>query len=348
MPLSWNEIKTRAAVFVNEWREESREEAEAKTFWDQFFNVFGVSRRKLASFEEAVKKASGKQGFIDLFWPGVLIAEHKSRGKDLDKAYGQALDYFPGLADSALPRYVVVSDFARFRLFDLDEGTDYEFALADLLDHIERFGFIAGYEKRSYDEQDPVNVRAAAKMGDLHDRLREAGYRGHDLEVYLVRLLFCLFADDTGIFSPRGAFQDYLEARTSEDGSDLGGRLNTLFEVLNTPPEERMRSLDEQLAAFPYVNGALFAERLRTAHFNAALRQQLLDACALDWGAISPAIFGAMFQGAMDAEARRELGAHYTSEQNIRKLIGPLFMDGLRADFERAKARNSRPELSRF
>ncbi|MEM9996140.1 MAG: DNA methyltransferase [Bacteroidota bacterium] len=348
MPLSWNEIKTRAAAFVHEYRDETREHAEAKTFWDAFFNVFGVSRRKVASFEEAVKKASGRQGFIDLFWPGVLIAEHKSRGRDLEAAYGQALDYFPGLDDAALPRYVVVSDFERLRLNDLDTGDVVEFALLDLLDHIERFGFIAGYEKRSYDEQDPVNVRAAAKMGDLHDRLKDAGYTGHDLEVVLVRLLFCLFADDTGIFTPRGLFEDYLLTRTAEDGSDLGGKLTVLFEVLNTPPEDRQRTLDEQLAAFPYVNGALFAERLRTAHFNADLRTQLLDACALDWGAISPAIFGAMFQSAMDAEARRELGAHYTSEQNILKLIGPLFMDGLRADFERAKARNSRPELDRF
>ncbi|MEM8556221.1 MAG: DNA methyltransferase [Bacteroidota bacterium] len=348
MPLSWNEIKTRAAAFVHEYRDETREHAEAKTFWDAFFNVFGVSRRKVASFEEAVKKASGRQGFIDLFWPGVLIAEHKSRGRDLDAAYGQALDYFPGLDDAALPRYVVVSDFERLRLNDLDTGDAVEFALLDLLDHIERFGFIAGYEKRSYDEQDPVNVRAAAKMGDLHDRLKDAGYTGHDLEVVLVRLLFCLFADDTGIFTPRGLFEDYLLTRTAEDGSDLGGKLTVLFEVLNTPPEDRQRTLDEQLAAFPYVNGALFAERLRTAHFNADLRTQLLDACALDWGAISPAIFGAMFQSAMDAEARRELGAHYTSEQNILKLIGPLFMDGLRADFERARARNSRPELDRF
>ena len=104
MPLTWNEIKTRAAAFVHEWRDETREHAEAKTFWDDFLRVFGVDRRRVATFEEAVKKAGGKQGFIDLFWPGVLIAEHKSRGRDLDRAYGQALDYFPNLPDDKLPR----------------------------------------------------------------------------------------------------------------------------------------------------------------------------------------------------------------------------------------------------
>lgn len=171
MPLTWNEIKTRAAAFVVEWRDETREHAEAKAFWDDFLRVFGVTRRRVATFEEAVKKHSGGQGFIDLFWPGVLIAEHKSRGKDLGRAYQQALDYFPGLADDQLPRYVIVSDFARIRLHDLETGDDAEFALNDLLDNVHLFGFIAGYERRSYGEQDEVNVAAAVQMGKLHDAL---------------------------------------------------------------------------------------------------------------------------------------------------------------------------------
>ncbi len=348
MPLSWNEIKTRAAAFVHDWQGAARERAEAQSFWNAFLHVFGVHRRRVASFEANVEKVGGRTGFIDLLWPGVLAAEHKSRGKDLDAALRQALDYLPGLTDDELPRYVLASDFARLRLRDLDTGDDLTFPLADLLDHIERFGFIAGYEKRRYDEQDPVNVEAAAKMGALHDRLRAVGYAGHDLEVYLVRLLFCLFAEDTGIFSPRGAFEAFVEERTRADGSDLGPQLAALFQTLNTPPAARQTTLDEQLAAFPYVNGQLFAERLATAHFDGALRTQLLDACRLDWGAISPAIFGSMFQSAMDAEARRHLGAHYTSEQNILKLIGPLFLDDLRAAFERVQSRNSRPALKAF
>lgn len=337
MPLSWNEIRDRAVAFVREWESESSEDAEAKSFWDAFFQVFGVNRRRLASFEHNVKKAGGKQGFIDLFWPGMLIAEHKSRGKNLDSAFTQATDYFPGLKDGELPRYIIVSDFARIRLRNLDNGEEAEFALADLPKNLALFGFIAGYESRSYREQDPVNIKAAEKLAALHDALRDIGFEGHALEVFLVRILFCLFADDTGIFMPRSAFEDFIRTRTSEDGSDLAPRLNQLFQVLNTPPEKRLKNLDEQVAAFPYVNGRLFAEHLPQASFDRAMRDTLLACCELDWGVISPAIFGSLFQGIMDAKARRNLGAHYTSEKNILKLIGPLFMDDLRAEFERIK-----------
>jgi len=337
MPLSWNEIRDRAIAFVREWEDESSEDAEAKSFWDAFFNVFGIPRRRIAQFEKMVHKASGKSGYIDLFWPGVMLAEHKSRGKDLTMAHDQAIDYFPGLSDKELPRYIVVSDFARFRLYDLEADTEFEFPLEELPQHITSFGFIAGYESRTFSEQDPVNIDAAERLGKLHDKLFAIGYEGHKLEVYLVRLLFCLFADDTGIFMPRNAFEDFINTRTSEDGSDLAARLNELFEVLNTSPEKRLRNLDEQLAAFPYVNGKLFEEHLRTASFDREMRDLLLWCCHLDWGMISPAIFGSLFQGIMDAKVRRNLGAHYTSEKNILKLISALFLDDLKAEFERVK-----------
>lgn len=338
MPLSWNEIRDRAVAFVREWESESSEDAEAKTFWDDFFQVFGVNRRRMATFEYNVKKASGAQGFIDLFWPGMLIAEHKSRGKNLDSAFTQATDYFPGLKDCELPRYVIVSDFARIRLRNLDSGEKVEFALTDLPKNLALFGFIAGYESRAYREQDPVNIKAAEKLAALHDALRDIGYDGHPLEVFLVRILFCMFADDTGIFMPRSAFEDFIRTRTSEDGSNLAPLLNQVFQTLNTPPEKRMRNLDEQVAAFPYVNGRLFSEQHPQASFDRAMRDTLLACCELDWGVISPAIFGSLFQGIMDAKMRRNLGAHYTSEKNILKLIGPLFMDDLRAEFERIKS----------
>ncbi|MEN9465070.1 MAG: hypothetical protein RL217_1251, partial [Pseudomonadota bacterium] len=326
MPLSWNEIKSRALAFSNEWQHESSEDAEAKSFWDGFFHVFGISRRRVASFELPVKKLGDKQGFIDLFWKGVLLVEHKSRGRDLDKAHNQALDYFPGLKEHELPRYVLVSDFARFRLYDLEENEAFEFTLAELHQHIQRFAFIAGYQTHKLKEEDPVNIAAAERMGKLHDQLLEIGYSGHNLEVYLVRLLFCLFAEDTGIFQ-RLTFQEYIEQRTSEDGSDLASRLHQLFEVLNTPEDQRFKNLDEQLAAFPYINGQLFEETLRTASFDSKMRQLILNCCALDWSRISPAIFGSLFQSIMDKTARRNLGAHYTSEANILKLIKPLFLD---------------------
>ena len=340
MPLSWNEIKDRALAFSREYVRETSEDAEAKTFWDDFFHIFGVTRRRVASFEAPVKKADGRGGFIDLLWRGVLLVEHKSRGKDLDRALQQALDYFPGLKDRDLPRYVLVSDFARFRLYDLDQSQVHEFPLADLYQQVRLFGFMAGYQTRSFGQQDPVNIAAAERLGRLHDGLKATGYDGHPLEALLVRLLFCLFAEDTAIFERR-QFQDYVELRTAEDGSDLGPQLAQLFQVLNTPPERRLRNLDEQLAAFPYVNGRLFAELLPMAAFDRGLRELVLEACALDWSRISPAIFGSLFQSIMDTRARRHLGAHYTSEQHILKALQPLFLDRLRGEFAQAR-RNSR------
>jgi len=346
MPLSWNEIKARSIAFAKEWENESSEDAEAKSFWDAFFNVFGVQRRRIASFEVPIKRHDGSGGFIDLLWKGILMVEHKSRGKDLDRAFGQARDYFPGLKDRDLPRYVLVSDFQHFRLHDLESGEEHAFALKDLHRHIRLFGFVAGYQSRAFKDQDPVNIKAAERMGLLHDALRDDGYTGHKLEVLLVRILFCLFAEDTGIFEPRRRFQDYIEQRTNEDGSDLGGHLATLFDVLDTAPDARQKGLDVQLSGFPYVNGKLFNERLSPAAFNSTMRERLLDACGLNWSRISPAIFGALFQSIMDVDARRNLGAHYTSEKNILKVIGPLFLDGLKAEFEKVKS--SRAKLHEF
>ena len=346
MPVSWNEIRDRSVTFVREWKDESSEHAEAKSFWDAFFQVFGVDRRRIAAFEKHVKKANGKDGFIDLFWPGMLLAEHKSLGKNLDSAYDQATDYFPGLSDKELPRFIIVSDFARFRLRNLDTGDSFEFPLIDLPKILSLFGFIAGYETRKYKEQDPVNAKAARKLAKLHDALKDVGYEGHELEVYLVRILFCLFADDTGIFMPRSAFEDFIRLRTSEDGSDLAPRLNQIFQTLNTPPEKRLKNLDDQIAAFPYINGRLFEEYLPQASFDRSMREILLTCCELDWGGISPAIFGSLFQGIMDADMRRNLGAHYTSEKNIKKVIGPLFMDDLWAEFGRIKSQKTK--LSAF
>lgn len=346
MPLSWNEIRDRALKFSREWADETSEDAEAKTFWDAFFDVFGVSRRKVASFETPVKKDDGKGGFIDLLWKGILLVEHKSRGKDLDRAYKQATDYFSGLKDRDLPRYVLVSDFARFRLYDLDgEEEPVEFPLKDLHKQVRRFGFIAGYQVRAFKDQDPANGEAAELMGKLHDALKAGGYAGHPLEVLLVRLLFVLFAEDTGIFERR-QFQDFLEQRTAEDGSDLGAQLTALFQTLNTPEDKRLRALDAQLAAFPYVNGKLFAEMLPMAAFDSRQRESLLEAAGMDWSFISPAIFGSLFQSIMDDKARRKLGAHYTSEKNILKLIHPLFLDDMRAEFE--KIRSNRNKLHDF
>lgn len=333
MPLSWNEIKTRAIEFSKEWEDEASEDAEAKSFWDGFFKVFGLTRRRLAGFEVQVKKYGGNQGFIDLFWPGMLLVEHKSRGRDLEKAHVQAMDYFPGIKEKDLPKYILVSDFEKFKLYDLEESTEQEFLLKDLHKKAHLFGFIAGYKKQEYKEEDEVNIKAAELMGKLYDVMIETGYSGHELNVFLVRILFCLFADDANIFLHH-QFRSYLENRTSEDGSDTGMHIATLFQTMNTAPEKRQATLDEELSQFPYVNGGLFAEQINCPAFNSEMRKRLIEAAAFDWSKISPAIFGSLFQSVMDKDARRHLGAHYTSEKNILKLIKPLFLDDLYAELE--------------
>ncbi len=336
MALGWNEIKERAVKFSKEWEDTVNEDADAKPFLVEFFNVFGISHRKVSTFEHRVKKLDEHDGYIDLLWKGTILIEMKSRGKNLDKAYQQARDYLHGLKQHELPKYILVSDFEHFRLYDLEENSESNFLFKDFVNNVHLFGFIAGYQKRTYKDEDPVNIEAAYLMGKLHDALKDAGYTGHELEKYLVRLLFCLFAEDTTIFENH-LFQEYLENKTNEDGTDLGLHLAQIFQVLNTPHEKRQKTLDESLAAFPYVNGQLFEEQLSFASFNSKMRHRLLECCLLDWSKISPAIFGSMFQSVMDKDARRNLGAHYTSEKNILKLIKPLFLDNLWKEYETVK-----------
>ena len=353
MPLSWNEIKARAIAFSREWAAETRETAEAKSFWDAFFNVFGMSRRAVASFEEPVRSLAGTYNRIDLFWKGRLLAEHKSAGKDLDKAKSQAFDYVQDLLREGraidVPRYVAVTDFARLQLYDLEDAAApghlvADFPLKEFHRHVKHFAFVAGYKQHAFAEEPAVNVAAADLMARLADILEDAGYPDHQRQVFLVRLLFCLFANDTGIFDSNSF--DLLIHESAPDGKDLGPRLAEFFETLDLPREKRQTTLDEALAALPYVNGGLFAAPLPVAHFNAAMREALLEATRFDWSRISPAVFGALFQGVMEPRARRQIGAHYTSEANILKVIRPLFLDDLRE--ERRKAGANRAALEKL
>jgi len=362
--LSWNEIRQNAIRFSREWKGAQDERAEAQTFWNEFFQVFGIRRRTVAAFEQPVKSLKNTYHRIDLFWKGRLLAEHKSAGEKLDKAESQAFQYIQELATSdrndEIPRYVLLCNFVSIALYDLEpdnelelplwRGQRYErreFRLSDLHSHIKYFGFLIGQKTHKFGEQDEANLKAAAIMADLHDAVADGRYETAALERLLVRLLFCLFADDTGIFES-SQFELYIQNRTREDASDLGPQLNALFDVLNTPPERRSRHLDEDLNAFPYVNGELFAERLPTAGFNRAMRNRLVAACRFDWSRISPAIFGSLFQGIMDNKARRQIGAHYTSERDILKVIRPLFLDELRAEFEAIKSDRSTRRVARL
>ena len=344
--LSWNEIQDRAVEFSAKWEGETYEKGESQSFWGEFLDIFGIDRRRHgAFFEYAIKKGSGKQGFIDMFWPSMLLAEQKSGGKDLDKASIQAYEYLATMPDHDLPQAIVVSDFAEF-IFIKNDGTNQKvaFSLKDLSKNVKLFGFLIEQKSKHLVEEDPVNIEAAEAMARLHNQLRDDNYTGHDLELLLVRLVFCMFADDSGIFE-QGLLGEYLRDRTSEDGSDLGARLLQVFEVVNSKLSDRQTSLDEALASLPYVNGGLFGEPIRTPSFTASMRSDLLKAMELDWSKVSPAIFGSMFQGVMDEKQRRNLGAHYTSEKNILRVIKPLFLDDLYDEFAKAAAAGPRKKL---
>jgi hypothetical protein len=336
--LAWSEIEARAAVFAQEWANEAYEKGESQSFWTDFLSVFGVHRRRAGGyFEYAVKLAGKKYGFIDMFMPAKLLVEQKSAGRDLAKASGQALQYLDGLPDHDLPKIVVACDFQHFEVLDLDTRKLVAFPLADLPKHVRLFGPLVEVKSVDTGEDSPVNRRAAEAMAKLHNDLEDSGYAGRDLELLLVRIVFCLFAEDSGIFDPK-QFSDFVRNRTDVDGTDLGPKLIRLFEVLDTHPDSPRRgsNLDPDLASFRYINGGLFRDPIETPDFNTILRIRLLDAGKVDWSQVSPAIFGAMFQAVMDNVERHDVGAHYTSEENILRVIKPLFLDGLYAEYEEA------------
>jgi type I restriction-modification system DNA methylase subunit len=349
-------LRNRATKFARNFSDATYEMGKAQTFIIDLCKIFELDYLRAVRFEERVKKAKGK-GRIDAFFPGLLLVEMKSTGKNLDEAYTQATDYFPGLKNEDLPRCVLVSDFQNLHLYNQEtKGDPLKISLSELPQHIEQFRFLTGYTKIITERQERINKQAAEKMADLHDAIKATGYEGKDLENYLVRLLFCLFAEDTGLFGENNCFLEYLKNYTQADGSDLHGSLAKLFDTLNKPdqsylrehPEyqgkKRLSNLPEHLAAFPYINGSLFAGTLAECYFDESSRNTLIECAELDWNEISPAIFGSLFQAIMhfDDEApaakskkRREFGAHYTSEENILKTIKPLFLDDLRTEYEK-------------
>lgn len=347
-------MQDRANEFSSRWHDKTNirsERGEAQTFWSEFLDIFDIDRRRHgAFFEYAIKKGSGKQGYIDMFWPGKLLAEQKAPGRDLGRANLQAYEYLETMPDHDLPEAIVVSDFANFEFIQLDTREKTAFALGDLSKHIKLFAFLVNQESKKLAEANPVNVKAAEAMARLHNQLKDDNYDGHDLEVLLVRLVFCMFADDSNIFDHQ-VLQEYVAERTNDDGTDLGPRLMQIFQALNTQKENRQSSLDETIASLPYVNGGLFAEPIRTPNFNAEMRRTILDTMRLDWASVSPAIFGSMFQAVMDKKQRRNLGAHYTSEKNILRVIKPLFLDDLYTEFAVCMAAGPRKkfdELRKF
>ncbi len=336
-PPSWNEIRTNAQQFATRWEGTSDENAESQSFWNEFLGIFGIDRKRVATFEARAKREStGGRGRIDLLWPGTLVAEHKSAGKDLATAETQALDYLESIDVKDFPGVIVTSDFGNFRVRDLGgDNIPFTFPLAELPKEIDRFGFIAGYRQRKFGdkEEEEANVKAARLMGDLYEELARTGYEGHDASVLMTRLLLLMFADDTGMWE-KGLFSEFIETRTQPDGSDLGAQLAMLFQVLDKAETARPATMDELLLRFPYVNGHLFSDRIDIPSFDKAMRDELVRCTEFDWSKISPAVFGSLFQAVKSKEARRTLGEHYTTEHNILRALAPLFLDDLWVEYE--------------
>ena len=343
--LSLNAIRKNCAKFAHEWSDcVGDEKQDGHEFMRELMQCFGITKRKAISYERRSNRAStGRQGYIDALIPGKALIEMKSAGKNLDEAEEQALDYIHDLADVETPRLLIISDFRRIRIVDLDsekapdgsgDAGRTEFRLAQLPDHVDDLKFLAGYGivQVGSREQEEASIRAARVMADLYEALDGSGYSDHEASIFLIRTLFCLYGDDAGLWE-RDLFAEFLVTRTREDGSDLGAQLALLYQTLNTPMERRQSTLDELIARFPYVNGGFFEERLDIPSFSSTMRDELMRACAFDWSGISPAVFGSLFQAVKSPEARRELGEHYTSETNILKTLGPLFLDDLQERF---------------
>jgi hypothetical protein len=319
-----------ARKFAEKYAGVSSEKQFAQTFWRDFFSQL-LRIDDLTStgveFEFPVRShLTGKVKWIDVLWSGVLLVEHKSAGEDLDKAEQQAREYLMSLEPTKVPPVVILCDFARFRIIEVLAGTHFEFALADLPANLDRLSLIFGNKGvGSTAVEISADAKAADLMANLFVAFEKAGYTGHETSVFLVRILFLLFAEDTRMMR-KSIFTNFVEGSPTS-GTGLGAMLQELFLVLNTDKQKRAANLAPELADFPYVNGGLFAEQISNFTFTPVMRQALLDACAYDWSGISPAIFGSLFQSVRDAETRRTMGEHFTSEANITKVIGDLFLN---------------------
>lgn len=335
------ELNRLANAFVAKHKGDKSECADSHTWWNEFFDIFGVDRHAEVLYERRARRAStGSLGSIDVFYPGVMIAEQKSFGKDGGKAEVQAEDYLLGgdITPEEMPRYIISSDFEQIQITDLRAPNErpIRFPISKLPRYVGRFAFLQpGYKAPIWDASvhEAVSVKVATEMGTLYEALMgdlDPGATGHDSEqasIFMTRLLFLMYGDSAdGLWEPK-AFARFINERTVGDGSDTGAQIGVLFQELDKPKDKRSENLDDRIAIFPYVNGGLFRERIAVPFFNKAMRDALLKAMDADWRDVSPAIFGSFFQGASSLAVRREQGEHYTSEANVLKVIRPLFLD---------------------
>jgi hypothetical protein len=322
-----------AELLAKKYRKITSEKQFAQTFWrDLFQQLCGVDDLLATGIEFEFPVRSHESGtikFIDVLWPGIVLVEHKSAGESLDKAEQQARDYLISLEAAKRPPVIILSDFANFRIIEVLAGKSVEFALSDLPQNVARFEAIIGDAGVGASRVEvEADTKAANLMSELFVQFERAGYTGHEVSVFLVRILFLLFGDDTAIWrrTERGLFSDVVN-NSPVDGTGLGAILQELFATLNTPRESRPATLADSMSGFPYINGGIFAEQIPNFNFNKSMRAALVAATEYDWSTISPAIFGSLFQSVRDAETRREMGEHYTSEMNILRCINDLFLN---------------------
>jgi len=350
---NWKDIQDRAEKIVFDYKDAKDEDRDAKPFWKDLMQLYGVEARSIGAFEERVRMY-GRPGVgkMDYFAPRKFLIEQKSRGKDLDAAYEQALYYFDSLASEIRPRHIIVSDFARIRVYNLEKDESEratEFFLEDLPNRVHELGFFADEEVRVFKPEEHIDVRAVRVIGKLHKALKDSYYPTEDLPRLLTRLVFCFFADDIGIFE-KNVMRRYLEENTREDGADVGDKLHNIFETLDTPDgtagskNERQTGMIDVLRALPWVNGGMFKGHVRLLQGTRDIRNMLIECMAFDWSQVSPAIFGSMFQSVMNKEERHDLGAHYTSETNIKKVINGLFLEDFQHELSLATTNKAKLE----
>ena len=342
-----------AAEFAERWQGRGYERGESQLFWaDLLTNVYSVENLpSFIRYEEQVKNMVDSTNFIDGHIPSTrVLIEQKSLGKDLRlpipqsdgsklNPFQQAKRYVANMPVDEHPKWIVTCNFEQFLVYDMKQpnGEPEEIWLRDLGKEYYRLQFLVDQKSEHLSKEMQVSMQA----GEIVGRIYEALLTQYDdnspealrwLNILCVRIVFCLYAEDAGIFG-RDQFHNYL---IRYDAMDMRNALIRLFEVLNTPEDKRSRYLMDDLKAFPYTNGGLFAEPIEIPQFTDELRQTLLQNAALDfdWSEISPTIFGAVFESTLNPETRRAGGMHYTSIENIHKVIDPLFLSDLRQEFD--------------
>ena len=345
MSLDYQHIREQLHRIIHDYKDaEGYERGQSQNFWTQIFNAYGVSGQvQLKAFEHRLKDDKS-QKYVDAFIPKLVMIEQKSRGLDLNKAYNQVSKYYERLSAADKPRYIVLSNFDELWLFDIENPLnikEYKCPIADLPKNAEWLDFLApNAAMAEIVEENPINRQATEMVAKLHQAFISDGVNADELALFLTRLIFCFFADDTGIFGQKNLLDGLLTNEARGDGSNLNEVFTTLFDTLNT--KDRSSRLPESYAAFAYINGDLFSQSIRIPYFDENLYNLVVQCNNLDWSEISPAIFGSMFQSVLDIDdtadsddKRREFGAHYTSEKNILKVINSLFLQDLRDEFSK-------------